>query len=69
MSAVSVLPRSRLLFETDAPYLAPTPHRGELNRSSYVQLTAEEIARLRGVSIEEICKATEENAKRLFRIK
>ncbi len=67
--ACVVIPEDRLLIETDAPYLAPTPHRGELNRSSYVQLTAEEIARLRGVSTEEIMKITEENAKRLFGIK
>lgn len=67
--ACTAVPSDRLLIETDAPYLAPTPHRGELNRSSYVQLTAEEIARLRGVSLEEIRRLTEENAKRLFRIK
>lgn len=67
--ACAVVPSDRLVIETDAPYLAPTPHRGELNRSSYVQLTAEEIARLRGVDIEEIEKITTENAKRLFRIK
>ena len=67
--AARVVPSDRLLIETDAPYLAPTPHRGELNRSSYVQLTAEEIAQLRGVSTEEIMKITEENAKRLFGIK
>lgn len=67
--ACVVVPDDRLLIETDAPYLAPTPHRGELNRSSYVQLTAEEIASLRGVSVEEIQRITTENAKRLFRIK
>ena len=67
--ACVVVPSDRLLIETDAPYLTPTPHRGTLNRSSYVQLTAEEIARLRGVTVEEIEKITTENAKRLFRIK
>ena len=67
--AAVVVPSDRILIETDAPYLAPTPHRGELNRSSYVQLTAEELARLRGVSLEEIERITTENAKRLFRIK
>lgn len=66
--ACVIVPSDRLLIETDAPYLAPTPHRGELNRSSYVSLTAEEIARLRGVSTEEIEKITTENAKRLFGI-
>ena len=67
--ACVVVPEDKILIETDAPYLAPTPHRGELNRSSYVQLTAEEIARLRGVELSEIQKTTTENAKRLFRIK
>ena len=63
------VPLDRILIETDAPYLAPTPHRGELNRSSYVELTAMEIASLRGISIEELQRATTENAKRLFGIK
>lgn len=67
--ACVVVPSDRLLIETDAPYLAPTPHRGELNRSSYVQLTAEEIAALRGEPLEEIQRITTENAKCLFRIK
>ena len=67
--ACVVVPSDRLLIETDAPYLAPTPHRGEMNKPSYVQLTAEEVARLRGASLEEIEKITTENAKRLFRIK
>jgi TatD DNase family protein len=67
--ACVVVPSDRLLIETDAPYLAPTPHRGTLNRSTYVQLTAEEIARLRGTTLEEIEKITTENAKRLFGIK
>lgn len=66
--ACVVVPDDRLLIETDAPYLTPTPHRGELNMPSYVQLTAEEVARLRGVSLEKIQKITTENAKRLFRI-
>ena len=63
------VPLDRILIEIDAPYLAPTPHRGELNRSSYVELTAMEIASLRGISIEELQRATTENAKRLFGIK
>lgn len=67
--ACVVVPSDRLLIETDSPYLAPTPHRGTLNRSTYVQLTAEEIARLRGTTLEEIERITTENAKRLFSIK
>lgn len=67
--ACVVVPSDRLLIETDSPYLAPTPHRGEMNKPSFVQLTAEVVASLRGVSLEEIEKITSENAKRLFRIK
>ena len=67
--AAAVVPLDRILIETDAPYLAPTPHRGELNRSSYVELTAQEIASIRGISPEEVERATTENAKILFRIK
>lgn len=67
--ACVVVPSDRLLIETDSPYLAPTPHRGTINMPSYVRLTCEEIARLRGVEPEEIAALTMENAKRLFSIK
>lgn len=67
--ACKVVPSDRLLIETDAPYLAPTPYRGTLNKSSYVELTATEIAFLRETTVDEIARITEENAKRIFRIK
>lgn len=67
--ACKVVPSDRILIETDAPYLTPVPHRGELNRSTYMYFTALTIANERGVSIEEIEKITNENARRIFRIK
>ena len=49
-------------------YLPPQPYRGRRNTSAYVGLVAEEIASLRGMSREDVAKATMENAKRLFKI-
>ncbi|KAF0100749.1 MAG: tatD [bacterium] len=57
----------RLLIETDAPYLAPVPHRGRRNEPAYVRHVAEEIARLRGISLEAVEAATTANFFRLFR--
>jgi TatD DNase family protein len=56
-----------LLIETDAPYLAPHPYRGKRNEPSFVPLVAEEIARLKGISIEEVAEATTKNAKKFFK--
>ncbi|MDR1496059.1 MAG: TatD family hydrolase, partial [Clostridiales Family XIII bacterium] len=64
----SVVPFSRLLIETDAPYLTPVPHRGEPNISPYVEFTARKIAELRGLTYEEVAAATTANAKRFYRI-
>ncbi len=60
-------PLDRLLIETDAPYLAPTPYRGKQNEPSYVRHVAEEIARLRQLSLDEIASASTTNFKNLFR--
>ncbi|HWJ79282.1 MAG TPA: TatD family hydrolase [Niallia sp.] len=57
-----------LLIETDCPYLAPTPFRGKRNEPSYVKLVAEEIAKIRGITMEEVASKTTENAKKLFGI-
>ncbi len=62
------IPLESILLETDCPYLAPVPHRGERNSSLYIPLIAQEIADLRGISYEEVVSATENNAKRLFGI-
>lgn len=62
------MPLDRLLLETDAPYMAPVPHRGKRNDSSLIAFTAEKIAELRGVAAEEILTAARENTEALFRI-
>ena len=60
------VPLDRLLVETDSPYLAPVPHRGKTNQPGFVLHVAEEISRLRGISVDEVCTATTENFQRLF---
>ena len=64
--AAKQVPLDRLLVETDAPYLAPTPHRGKTNEPAYVRHTAEFVAELRGISLESLAEATTENFYRLF---
>ncbi|APX71017.1 MULTISPECIES: TatD family hydrolase [unclassified Brucella] len=61
-----IVPRDRLLVETDAPYLAPVPHRGKRNEPSFVQHTAAVLAETIGVSPEEIAAITSDNVFRLF---
>jgi len=60
------VPLDRLLVETDSPYLAPVPHRGKTNRPGLVRHVAEEIARLRDLSPDQVAQATSENFFRLF---
>ena len=61
-----MVPLNRMLIETDSPYLAPTPHRGKANEPAWVMHVAEEIARLRGISVEAVGQATTDNFFRLF---
>lgn len=62
-----VVPLEKLLVETDSPYLTPEPYRGKRNEPAYVKYAAQEIANIRGISFEELAKATTENAMRVFR--
>jgi TatD DNase family protein len=59
-------PEDRLLVETDAPYLTPTPHRGQRNEPAFVRHVAERAAELRGESVETVLHRTTENARRCF---
>lgn len=59
----------RLLIETDCPYLSPEPYRGKRNEPMFVSYVAEEIAKIKGISIEEVAEVTTQNAKKLFGIK
>jgi len=56
----------RCVLETDAPYLAPVPHRGKRNESSYIPLVAAELAKATGQSIDDIAQITTANAEQLF---
>lgn len=65
---VKLVPMDRLLLETDAPFLAPQVFRGRRNEPGYVRFLAEEIARIRDMSFEEVAGITTQNAKRLFKL-
>jgi TatD DNase family protein len=62
------VPLEKMLIETDAPYLAPEPHRGERNEPAYVKHVAEFIAGLKGIATEKVERQTLENTRALFRL-
>lgn len=62
------VPDDHLLIETDAPYLAPMPHRGKQNQPAYVQHVAETLAQVRDTSVEHIAEITRNNFYRLFKL-
>jgi TatD DNase family protein len=66
--AVAKIPDELLLVETDSPYLTPVPFRGKRNEPAYVILTAAEVARVRGVTVQDIARLTTVNAQTLFGI-
>ncbi len=65
--AARLAPAHRLLVETDAPYLAPVPHRGQRNEPAYVTATARKLAELRGEEFEFVAQTTSQNWRKLFR--
>ena len=64
----AVLPKDKVLIETDCPYLAPHPHRGKTNHSGYLSYTNATLAGIFGISEEECAQLTEQNARRVFGI-
>jgi TatD DNase family protein len=66
-AAAVTVPLDRLLIETDAPYLAPVPHRGRQNEPSYVPHVAHKLAHLHGVESDLVARATTNNFYKLFK--
>lgn len=64
--AIAAVPMDRILIETDAPYLAPVPHRGKCNHSGLARHTAEAVAAVKGIDTDTVCRMTAENARKLF---
>lgn len=67
-SVAQLLPLTAMIVETDGPFLAPTPHRGQRNEPAFLLYTAQKIAELRGISIDEVAQQTSENARVLFQL-
>ncbi|MEK7158596.1 MAG: TatD family hydrolase [Patescibacteria group bacterium] len=68
LEVVRNVPLDRLMVETDAPFLAPVPQRGKRNEPRFVRHVAERVAELKGISVEEVAKATVENSKNFFHL-
>ena len=60
------VPLERIVLETDSPYMAPVPHRGERNESAFVHFVLEKLAEVYGVSADKVAQVTEENVRRIF---
>ncbi len=65
--AAKSIPLEQIMLETDAPYIAPTPHRGKVCEPSFIIETAKALADLKGISLEEVAKVTSANAEKLFK--
>ena len=66
VETVEAIPIENIVLETDCPYMAPVPHRGERNSSIYLSHVAEKIADLKGMNVSEIERITYENALKLY---
>jgi TatD DNase family protein len=66
--AVAKIPLDRLVVETDSPYLTPMPHRGKRNEPAFVKFTAEKVAEVKGLSLDEVARVTTQNAQNFFGI-
>lgn len=69
IDVVKEVPMDRILVETDAPYMAPTPNRGKRNRSDYIKFVIEKIADIKEISVDEVSSVTIKNTKNLLKIK
>ncbi|MBI3724989.1 TatD family hydrolase, partial [bacterium] len=67
-AAAGAVPLERLLLETDCPFMAPVPHRGKRCEPAFIADTCSAVAKVRGISPEDLARATSENAARLFAI-
>ncbi len=66
LEVAKTMPLDKMLIETDCPFLSPEPFRGKRNEPAYVKYVAEKIAEVRGISFDEVARATEENTRKLF---
>lgn len=65
-TALNSVPLNRVVLETDSPYLAPVPHRGKRNESSYIRFTLSHLASVYGMSMEQVAEITTKNAEKVF---
>ncbi|MEG2813688.1 MAG: TatD family hydrolase, partial [Oscillospiraceae bacterium] len=68
LEVIKITPLERILLETDCPYMAPVPFRGQRTTSDMIAKTAEKIAEIKGISTQELIDITNKNARTLFKI-